>query len=117
MVTAPSFRPPAAGSNRCCAEPIGVTSEPKGWSPAADPALCAVLCAHNYPSGSPEPSDNDKQVSQDLVSAANTIQIRVLDHTIIRDNRYFTVADAGLIEEYNLHFLSLKGKRHWQRNG
>ena len=113
MVTAPSFRPPAACSNRCCAEPIGVTSEANGWSLAAGPALRAVLCAHNHPSGSPEPSDNDKQVTPDLVSTANTIQIRVLDHTIIRDNRYFTVADEGLVQEHNLDFFSLKGKRHW----
>ena len=73
----------------------------------------ALIFAHNHPSGSPEPSDNDKQVTQDLVSAANTIQIKVLDHIIIGDNRHFSFADEGLIEEYNLDFLSLKGKRHW----
>jgi DNA repair protein RadC len=72
----------------------------------------ALIFVHNHPSGNPEPSDNDKQVTQDLVSAANTIQIKVLDHIIIGDNRYFSFADQGLIEEYNLDFLSLKGKRH-----
>ncbi|MGA2671396.1 MAG: JAB domain-containing protein [Dehalococcoidia bacterium] len=42
----------------------------------------------------------------------STIQIKVLDHIIIGENRYFSFADAGLIEEYNLAFLSLKeGKR------
>ena len=40
------------------------------------------------------------------------MQIKVLDHIIIGDNRYFSFADAGLIEEYNLNFSSLKeGKR------
>jgi len=40
------------------------------------------------------------------------IQIKVLDHIIIGENRYFSFADAGLIEEYNSDFLSLKeGKR------
>jgi DNA repair protein RadC len=71
----------------------------------------ALIFAHNHPSGSPEPSDNDKQVTQDLVSAANTIQIKVLDHIIIGDNRYFSFADEGLIEKYDLDFLSLKAKR------
>lgn len=71
----------------------------------------ALIFAHNHPSGNPEPSDNDKQVTQDLVSAANTIQIRVLDHIIIGDNRYFSFADEGLIEKYDLDFLSLKAKR------
>ncbi len=40
------------------------------------------------------------------------IQIKVLDHIVIGENRYFSFADAGLIEEYNSDFLSLKeGKR------
>jgi len=58
------------------------------------------------------PSDNDKQITQDLVFAGNIMQIKVLDHIIIGENCYFSFADAGLIEEYNSDFLSLKdGKR------
>jgi DNA repair protein RadC len=42
----------------------------------------------------------------------STIQMKVLGHITIGENRYFSFADAGLIEEYNLAFLSLKeGKR------
>jgi len=44
------------------------------------------------------------------------MQIKVLDHIIIGENRYFGFADAGLIKEYNSDFLSLKeGKIHYQR--
>jgi DNA repair protein RadC len=58
------------------------------------------------------PSNNDKQITQDLVFAGNIMQIKVLDHIIIGENRYFNFADVGLIEEYNSDFLSLKeGKR------
>jgi len=71
----------------------------------------ALIFAHNHPSGDSEPSDNDKQVTQNLVFAGNIMQIKVLDHLIIGDNRYFSFADGGLIEEYNLNFLSLKDKR------
>jgi len=42
---------------------------------------------------------------------APTIQIKVLDHIIIGENRYFSFADAGLIEEYNSDFLSLKEEK------
>jgi len=35
------------------------------------------------------------------------MQIRVLEHIIIGENRYFSFANVGLIEEYNLNFLSL----------
>jgi len=38
----------------------------------------------------------------------NVMQIRVLDHIIIGDNRYFSFAGDGLIEEYELDFLNLK---------
>ncbi len=68
----------------------------------------ALIFAHNHPAGNPQPSDNDKQITQDLVFAGNIMQIKVLDHIIIGENRYFSFADAGLIEEYNSDFLSLK---------
>ncbi len=68
----------------------------------------ALIFAHNHPSGNPAPSDNDKQITQDLVFAANTMQMKVLDHIIIGDNSYFSFADEGLIEEYNLSSLNLR---------
>jgi len=72
----------------------------------------ALIFAHNHPAGNPQPSDNDKQITQDLVFAGDIMQIKVLDHIIIGENRYFSFADAGLIEEYDLNFRSLKeGKR------
>ena len=67
-----------------------------------------LIFVHNHPAGNPEPSDNDKQITRDLVFAGNIMQIKVLDHIIIGDNRYFSFADEGLIEEYDLAFLNLK---------
>jgi len=71
----------------------------------------ALIFVHNHPAGNPQPSDNDKQITQDLVFAGNIMQIKVLDHIIIGENHYFSFADAGLIEEYNSNFLSLKEGR------
>ncbi len=68
----------------------------------------SLIFAHNHPSGSPEPSDNDKQITRDLVFAGNIMQIKVLDHIVIGDNSYFSFADKGLIEEYDQAFLSLR---------
>jgi len=68
----------------------------------------SLIFAHNHPSGNPEPSDNDKQITRDLVFAGNIMQIKVLDHIIIGDNSYFSFADKGLIEEYDQAFLSLR---------
>jgi DNA repair protein RadC len=71
-------------------------------------SAAALIFIHNHPAGNPEPSDNDKQITQELVFAGNIMQIKVLDHIVIGDNRYFSFADAGLIGQYNSDFLSLR---------
>ncbi len=70
----------------------------------------SLVFVHNHPSGNPKPSQNDREVTRDLVYAAAIMQIKVLDHVIIGDNRYFSFAGEGLIEQYELDFLSLKIK-------
>jgi DNA repair protein RadC len=67
----------------------------------------SMIFVHNHPSGDPEPSFCDKEITRDLVFAAHVMQIKVLDHIIIGNNRYFSFADQGLIEEYNLMFLNI----------
>jgi len=70
----------------------------------------SLIFVHNHPSGKPQPSQNDKEVTRDLVYAASIMQIKVLDHIIIGDNTYFSFAGEGLIEEYELDFLTLKAR-------
>ena len=65
-----------------------------------------LIFVHNHPSGNPEPSQSDKDITKNLVNAGKVMQIKILDHIIIGDNRYFSFADEGLIEEYNLDYLS-----------
>lgn len=68
----------------------------------------SLIFVHNHPSGDPDPSPSDKDITKELVFAGHLMQIKVLDHIIIGDNKYFSFADGGLIEEYNLNFLSVK---------
>lgn len=63
-----------------------------------------LIFVHNHPSGDPEPSLCDKEITRELVFAAGVMQLKVLDHIIIGNNRYFSFADAGLIESYERHF-------------
>jgi len=70
----------------------------------------SLIFIHNHPSGNPEPSQSDKEITRDLVYAGSIMRIRVLDHIIIGNNRYFRFAGEGLIEEYELDFLNLKVK-------
>jgi DNA repair protein RadC len=60
----------------------------------------SLVFVHNHPSGDPEPSLCDKEITRDLVFAAKVMQLKVLDHIIIGNNCYFSFADQGLVEEY-----------------
>jgi len=68
----------------------------------------SLIFAHNHPSGSPQPSKSDKELTRDLVYAGSIMRIRVFDHIIIGNDRYFSFAGEGLIEKYELDFLNLK---------
>jgi len=70
----------------------------------------SLIFVHNHPSGDPDPSGNDKEVTRDLVYAGSIMRIKVLDHIIIGNNRYFSFAGEGLIEEYELDFLNLRAR-------
>ena len=68
----------------------------------------ALIFAHNHPTGICEPSKSDKDITRDLVFAAATVQIKILDHLIIGNNRYYSFAGDGLISQYEMDFLGLK---------
>lgn len=70
-------------------------------------AASSLIFVHNHPSGDPEPSESDKEITRQLVFATNIMQIKVLDHIIIGDNRYFSFADEALIEDYEVMFHNL----------
>lgn len=65
----------------------------------------AIIVAHNHPSGDIEPSDADKLLTRDLIVAASAMELRVFDHIIIGENQYFSFADEGLIEKYEIHVI------------
>lgn len=71
----------------------------------------SLIFAHNHPSGDPTPSESDKAITEDLIYSCNLVEIKVLDHIVIGDNRYFSFADEGLIEKYNRDFVSIKERR------
>jgi len=67
----------------------------------------SLIFVHNHPSGDPEPSESDKDITKELVMATKIMQIKVLDHIIIGNNRYFSFADEGLIEDYEAMFSNI----------
>jgi len=70
------------------------------FKPAILANAAAIICGHNHPSGGdPHPSREDRAITTKLVEAGKLPGIDVLDHVIIgAEGRYFSFADAGLIE-------------------
>lgn len=60
-------------------------------------ANCAsIIVAHNHPSGDPTPSAEDVQVTRALSQAGKLLDIDVLDHIVISQNRYVSLKERGL---------------------
>lgn len=57
----------------------------------------SLILAHNHPSGNLNPSEADKQITKKLKIAAESIDIKVLDHLIVTEKSYFSFADEGLM--------------------
>lgn len=56
---------------------------------------CAVIFAHNHPSGEAKPSEADKSITQELQTALLHLNVNVLDHFIIGDNEIFSFKEQG----------------------
>ncbi len=72
----------------------------------------SLVFVHNHPSGDPEPSVSDREITRELVFASSVMQLKVLDHIIIGNNCYFSFADEGLIEEYGIMFHDFNRRSH-----
>ncbi len=59
---------------------------------------CAsIILVHNHPSGDPEPSQEDIEVTKRLVESGKILGIDVLDHIIIGEGKYISLKEIGII--------------------
>lgn len=61
-------------------------------------SAASVILAHNHPSGDPTPSSEDIGLTRKLVDAGKILDIPVLDHIIIGNNKYVSLKEKGIIE-------------------
>jgi len=66
---------------------------------AVTEGAAALVLIHNHPSGEPQPSQDDIEITNRIISACELMGIRILDHVIIGDNDYFSFFNEGLITE------------------
>ncbi len=65
------------------------------FKPAILLNACAIIAAHNHPSGDPTPSAEDRTLTTRLREAGDLLGIRLLDHLILGDERLYSFADQG----------------------
>ena len=54
-----------------------------------------ILC-HNHPSGNLQPSEADKEITKKLKLAGESLDVKVLDHLIITETKYYSFVDEGI---------------------
>lgn len=57
----------------------------------------AMIIAHNHPSGHPEPSAADRQITKRLQEALALVDVRVLDHLVVGGFMSVSFAERGLL--------------------
>jgi DNA repair protein RadC len=57
----------------------------------------AIILAHNHPSGVPEPSKSDEQITTRLKESLALMDVRVLDHIVIGGAETVSFAERGLL--------------------
>jgi len=67
------------------------------FEPAVKNLAAQMIISHNHPSGDPEPSEDDLEVTRRLVEAGKILGIEVIDHVIITKNGFLSFREMGLL--------------------
>lgn len=60
-------------------------------------SACSIIVIHNHPSGNPNPSQTDIEITKRLVEAGEILGIKVLDHLIIGDGIFVSLKEKMLM--------------------
>lgn len=67
------------------------------FKPAILDSAIGIILVHNHPSGEPEPSTEDIALTKRLKKVAEVMDIELLDHIIIGNNKYYSMKSKGII--------------------
>jgi DNA repair protein RadC len=57
----------------------------------------SIILCHNHPSGTLQPSDADLKITRKITDAGKIMDIPVMDHIIIGNDKYYSFADEGML--------------------
>jgi DNA repair protein RadC len=67
------------------------------YKAAIDQRAASIIVVHNHPSGNPEPSREDTEVTRQLAEAGRIVGIPLHDHLIVAGDRFTSLAERGLL--------------------
>jgi DNA repair protein RadC len=67
------------------------------FEPAVRYLTAQIIIAHNHPSGNPEPSEDDLEITKRLVKAGKILGIEIIDHIIVTKNSFVSFKEKNLI--------------------
>jgi DNA repair protein RadC len=68
------------------------------FRPAIRSSAAALILVHNHPSGDPQPSPEDRAVTERLSSAGELLGVPVLDHVIVAERGFHSLRDDGSLK-------------------
>ena len=74
----------------------GTVVDPKKvFKTCLDNQASSIILGHNHPSGNIQPSEADNKITKKIKDCGLLLDVAVLDHIIIGDDRYYSFADEG----------------------
>ena len=67
------------------------------FEPAVRHLAAQVIIAHNHPAGDPSPSQEDSEITKQLVDAGKLLGIEVKDHVIVSKTSHFSFKEHKLL--------------------
>ncbi len=67
------------------------------FEPAISLRAASIIVAHNHPSGSVEPSSEDREITKRLIETGRIVGIEIRDHLIISKSEFFSFRQQLLI--------------------
>ena len=64
---------------------------------AIEKQASSIILCHNHPSGTLQASDADLKITRKITDASKIMDISVLDHVIIGNDKYYSFADEGIL--------------------
>lgn len=67
------------------------------FKPAIEQSAAALITCHNHPSGDPDPSEDDREITGRLRRVGELVGIELLDHVIIGNGDFVSLREMGVL--------------------